>query len=345
MIDTAEFAGILASTRTGARMTDGLTERKRAAIWGALVADAASLGLHWLYDQERIRRVAPEEPEFRTPTEADFDGVSGYFAHGKKMAGELSHYGEQARVLLGSLVASRGVFRQQNYQEAFRTAFGYGGDYVGYVDHAMRDTLNQMERAKDSLAADAAGVFLGAHDEQLSALSKLPALVVHYVGEASLESLVDAAVRVTNNHETAVAYGRVAARMIEGAILTADPGVAVERGRLAGDERVSAALENALDAADAEPLAWAAELGLSCDLQFGVPVVCQQLLRAESFQDAVRRNIWTGGDSCGRAILLGAVTGACFGVGGERGIPEVWLERLVCRDEVCSQIDQLLALH
>jgi len=34
-------------------------ERKKGAIIGAAVADAASLGFHWLYDQERIKSLAP----------------------------------------------------------------------------------------------------------------------------------------------------------------------------------------------------------------------------------------------------------------------------------------------
>lgn len=37
-------------------------------ILGALVADAAAVGFHWLYDQTRIKEIAPESPEFRKPT-------------------------------------------------------------------------------------------------------------------------------------------------------------------------------------------------------------------------------------------------------------------------------------
>ena len=32
-------------------------------LWGALVADAAAMGLHWLYDQDRIAEAAGDAPE------------------------------------------------------------------------------------------------------------------------------------------------------------------------------------------------------------------------------------------------------------------------------------------
>jgi len=71
-------------------------------ILGALVGDAALLGFHWLYDQKRIKEIAPDHPECRTPTPSDYNDVPGYYAHGLKRAGDFSQYGEQAMVLLRS---------------------------------------------------------------------------------------------------------------------------------------------------------------------------------------------------------------------------------------------------
>ena len=66
-------------------------ERIRSSILGALVADAASVGFHWVYDQDRIRQIALEAPEFRAPTQNDYEGFPGFYAHGHKRAGELSY--------------------------------------------------------------------------------------------------------------------------------------------------------------------------------------------------------------------------------------------------------------
>ena len=76
---------------------------KQNLINGALIADAATLGLHWIYDQQRIIDVAGKTPEFHPPTKRDYEGVPSFFAHGSKSVGDLSHYGEQAFILLSAL--------------------------------------------------------------------------------------------------------------------------------------------------------------------------------------------------------------------------------------------------
>ena len=52
-----------------------------------------------------------------------------------------------------------------------------------------------------------------------------------------------------------------------------------------------------------------------------------------SFADAIRKNIYAGGDSCGRAIVLGAVLGGLYGLGGEQGINESWISQLSAKSE------------
>ena len=80
------------------------TDRARAAMMGAAVADAATMGFHWLYDQARIAEVAGDEPEFRSPNKADFQD-KGYFAHGGKTPGEASHYGAQMMAMATAILA------------------------------------------------------------------------------------------------------------------------------------------------------------------------------------------------------------------------------------------------
>jgi ADP-ribosylglycohydrolase len=86
----------------------------------------------------------------------------------------------------------------------------------------------------------------------------------------------------------------------------------------------------------------AKHFGLACDLTFGVPIVAHTLVTAPDFTTAIRRNILSGGDNCGRAILLGAIAGASYGVGGERGIPQAWIDKLVDGDAVRGLLDDLI---
>jgi len=377
--------------------------RRRNAILGALVADAASLGLHWLYDQQRIHDVAPVSPEFRTPTLADYEGFPGYFAHGRKSSGELSHYGEQAMTLLRSLVANGGRYDKTEYENLFCERFGYGGNYVGYIDHPTRATLDNSARAEHEALKRAEAIpveandgtkyrmitkvlsnikqasgaklrdkveqavrqthdddkmvsyahqilselecisgFHGADDEQLPAISKLPALVAAYVGDDALSTITESAVRVTINNDRAVAFGHVTSCMIETAIQENDVKAAIIAGRTVANSEIKKLIEQALDFKTTSIPEVTSKFGLSCNLVFGVPSVIHNLARMDSYTQAIRQNIIADGDSCGRAILLGAVLGSIHGIGGVNGIPEAWIGKLKQKGEVAQLLQKLL---
>lgn len=290
-----------------------MTDRARNMLLGALVADAASMGFHWLYDQERIAALGGDSPEFRTPSEADFNGVKGYFAHGGKPAGALSHYGEQCLVMLRA-IAAKGGYDRAAYETEFQAAFGYGGTYTGYIDRPTRATL-------DALAADPEGEgYFGADDVQLPATSKLPGVVVcHGADKATVES----AVRVTNNNDTAVAYGEFVAEIMADVLGGSTPQSAIKEAAEKQPDAVRKALEM-----QGDTITVTGAIGMSCQLDYGIPSVTHNAVHCGDFKQAIRTNILAGGDSCGRAIVLGALMGAEFGV------PQDWAERLVELPEI-----------
>ncbi len=375
----------------------------RSTILGALVADAASLGFHWLYDQERIREIAPDSPEFRSPTPRDYDNVHGFFAHGNKRVGDLSQYGEQAMVLLRSLVANGGRYDKIHYEDSFREHFGYGGKYIGYIDHPTRDTLDNIARAEHEALKRAKAIpfdgddntqhmmitkvlanvkqakgeelrqnveeavrlthddntmvayalkiitelerirgYHGADDEQLPAISKLPALVAVYAGNDALRTVVESAVRVTNDNALAVLFGHAVASIIEAAIQYADPAAALVTGCENADPIVTKLIDEALSLRNEHITAVTAKFGMSCNLVYGIPSVTHNVVTSGSYREAVRHNIYAGGDSCGRAILLGAILGATNGIGGETGIPPEWIENLTQREEIHELLQTLI---
>ena len=60
-------------------------------IAGSLIADAASLGLHWLYDTEKLAEVIKTTPiAFHEINENDYKDVMGYFAWKGKATGDSS---------------------------------------------------------------------------------------------------------------------------------------------------------------------------------------------------------------------------------------------------------------
>ena len=370
-----------------------MTPSAACAVIEALTADAASLGLHWLYDTQRLREVIPPggQPEFLEPRREHYADYFGYFAHGTRRAGDCSHYGESALVMLRSLAENDGAaFSVRRYERLFRAHFGPGGEFCGYIDNATRLTLENLaardKRAVDQAAAiadrlpedvrntligkvipytrqfsgeallapverairitydddtlvrlawemaravdQAAASPCGADDDQVSATAKLPALVARYAGHAELPMHVEAAVRVTNDNAEAVAYSQVVAKLMEVALLGGGIKEAIHTGLARATAPQRELLEDALAASKDDPVAVVQQLGQTCYVSEAVPVVFYLLHRCTSFIEAVRTNIRAGGDSCGRGIILGAVLGAVYGIGGAAGIPLAWLLRV-----------------
>jgi ADP-ribosylglycohydrolase len=361
---------------------------KQNLILGALIADAATLGLHWIYDQQRIFNVAGKTPEFHPPTKSDYDGVPSFFAHGKKSIGDCSHYGEQAFVLLNALANNNGKYNRVKYQDAFREHFSYGGDYVGYIDRPTKDTLNNITLIEHGVLQQANALplnndhevkqnvislamakikqtgnittaelqnsisselslelesqyvdnllnclspllnYLGANDVQLPAISKLPALAATYANQPELKQHTESAVRVTNNNDLAVSYGHIASKMMEAAITTQNIEKVIEAGRQAATPDSLLLIDNALNTSDKTTAELTKQIGMSCNLELGIPSVFHNLNQHLSYQESIRQNCQAGGDSCGRSILLGAILGAVHGIGTEKGIPIAWHEKL-----------------
>lgn len=374
----------------------------RSMILGALVADAAAVGFHWLYDQDRIRDIAKDTPEFHPPTQTDYENTLGFFAHTNKHVGDFSQYGEQAMVLLRSLAETHGNYDKKHYQESFQKHFGYGGPYIGYIDHPTRETLDNIAAAERDIIARCKQIpfthddntqrmmftkvlanvkkfkdlervtkieeavrqthdddemvtyalriaaefdrmlgYHGANDEQLPAVSKLPPLIAAYSNNDKLLSVVESAVRVTNDNELAVQTGQAVALIIQSALNEDDPLSAVTKGSVQAHPTIKTYIDQALSYTSESHLVVTSRFGMSCHLTYGVPSAVHNLATSASFREAIRKNIYAGGDSCGRAMFLGAVLGAIYGIGGEKGIPLDWLDKIRQKNEVFELLQTL----
>jgi len=389
-------------------MDSPLQTRCKNMILGALVADAAAMGLHWIYDQPRILSIGAQAPEFQMPDPANYTDVPAYFAHQARPLGATSQYGEQAMVMLRTLVTSGGQYDAADYAQNFRTHFGYGGAYVGYIDHATRDTLDNHLRNTDAAyaivqseafasdptlrkalvaialpllarhegadlarryaaalaprALDADGIDFalkllraleeiplptGASDIQLPAIAKLPPLVAALAAQgitsgAAFEKPIVSAIRTTSDHPEALVYGMISAKMMLAALTEGTREAVVTAAHKAADGIPAARLSEVSTMLENPNTEVARHFGMACNLSSGVPVALHAILTANSFTQAVRMNIHSGGDSCGRAMLLGAVTGAIHGADPENGIPLDWANRTLALQEAQDSLATLI---
>ena len=311
-------------------MPDVSRDRIAAALIGAYVADAAALGFHWLYDPDRIAELAAGNPAFRPPDPADFEGFKGVFVHPGKVSGDISQYGAQLRVAVQSMIARDGTFDVSDFQDRFADTFGSGGSWNGYIDKATRWTLANLADDKRDPS--------GGPDDQVPAIARFPAVIA--AGHVSAAE-IDRILAITSVTELAKAWGPSAAALIKASYEGMSPRDAAILVSRASDGTIGAALVDAVESAEDDVVAYSGKVGRACTLSQAIPVIFHICARAESYRDAVERNIFAGGDNCGRAPILGAVFGAAHGVQGA-GIPLSWLTKLANAAEITSEIELLV---
>ncbi len=316
-----------------------IKDRARGAIWGQLLADAACLGTHWIYDLDALYSTYPDPKGFEEPRE-------GHYHAGKK-PGDQTHYGEAARVMLES-VSRLGQFNAADFGAKFIEFFGTP-DYRGYLDKATRGTLENYRAFMDHQALHPGEPFdyqQGADDDQLATASRLAPVVVAHREDPALLTVVEHATRVCQNNGRAVATMKANALILKAALEGRDLEEAAEEVAAKMpeiDPEFGPDVRDEIRAAVADPrsiMEVTLDFGQSCPLPHSFPSALHAALKhRHSFEDAVIATLHAGGDNAGRAAMLGAWVGACV---GERGIPAVWRRRLSGTEVVREQIEALI---
>jgi ADP-ribosylglycohydrolase len=287
-------------------------------LLGALVADAACLGLHWIYEPERIEQISTRqggECAFLPVDAANYEGVRGYFAHGGRSVGMLTQYGETLRLAIQSMNAAGGDFDVAAYQAAFVAHFGAGGTYQGYIDRVTRGALDSIANEQSPSGID---------DDQNPAIARLPAIVARYRNDDSLPEMLLQSMQVTNVNDVAEAYSNAFANVLTGVMRNEPLNDVLEASAASASDLISADIQRAMSTTDANSTDFAGEMGRACHLPTAGPIVFHILKHSASYREAVERNILAGGDSAGRSILMGAVMAHVHGVATETGIPLSW---------------------
>lgn len=277
---------------------------KKNALTGALVSDAAALGLHWLYDQEQIARVeSTGSVLFRQPDSNIYDGQKGYFAQGGRQAGQLSHYGESAR-LVGELCLT-GRYSTDAHRQAFLAAFGPCGTFNGYADRPTKALIARILLEADKIE-DPSGI----DDDQMPGLCPVPGV---FAEGLPLETILEAVQVISTNKqvmESATIVSNCLESLADGMPLTQ----ALTQSAQSGTGTIHGLINEAIERSEYSPLAVATHYSLACHVPQGMPIAWHLLYHADSFEMAVRDNIRCGGDSCGRSMIIGSIAGMAFDI-------------------------------
>ena len=149
---------------------------------------------------------------------------------------------------------------------------------------------------------------------------------------------------MTNNNNLAVEFGLASASIIEAVLQGQTIETAIFNSYKVASHNVTEVTKKAISLTPEDNLTVTSKFGTSCKLVYGFPSVIHNALTSDSYSTAIQKNIYAGGDSSGRAMLLGALLGAANGIGGEKGIPLEWIEKLTQKREVESLVTELLSL-
>jgi len=298
-------------------------DTSRAMVLASFLGDSLSLGAHWIYNTAEIAEQIGRVERLLPPPQGSF--------HSPKGAGEFTHYGDQALLLLRVLAQSNG-FHLQAFSQAWQDFFA---SYQGYFDGATKNTLAGYRKGLGPEEA-------GSNSNDLAGAGRIAPLV-HLLQDREDELLSAARTQTHMTHrdpvvlDSAEFFARTALLVLQGH----SPVKAMEKSAGQGYEHLPARewLDRGLQSADQETVPAIAGFGKTCHVPHAFPGTVQIIARYEQdFKEGLIQNVMAGGDSAARGLLAGMVLGAYHGLGA---IPRDWLDNLKARQEIESLLDTL----
>ncbi|KAK1928472.1 Crystallin J1B [Phytophthora citrophthora] len=287
-------------------------QRALAAVTGGFVADAATMGLHWIYDGDKMQQLVSARgsagPEFYEPPSCPFYSYE---------SGALSPYGDEIFPLLQD-VAERGEFVPEEFaMVSYRAAKAY----TGRLNSVFKDMVVKGDAGKKYPE-------LASPSKDLHGGIKAPILVARYFEDTSV--LLQKMREATAVHEigaeaenAAVATALLLQKVVQGVAVEAAIRELTSSEAISADTRAS--VQQAIDAVEAKTFADAtaavAHFGKPCSLPGVLQGSVFVLLTSSGYVEALRANLVAGGDNCSRAIVIGAVMAAAQ---GNEVIPAEW---------------------
>ena len=314
-----------------------IEDRVRGALWGSLTGDAFCLGSHWIYSHDEIAEKFPGGIQgFETP-------FPGHYHFGKK-SGDFTHYGDAALLMLSS-VAQCGKFEAADFGSRL-VRLMLEDNYTGYRDHAMKGMLSNYTTFREHNPAMVFDYQQGADDDQPATVSHLAPVVTAHLDDASLLPIVANATRVCQNNSRAIAYSQATALIMRHLVNgnSVESAVAETRKAMSSPDpsnlEVCKKMKTACAAREMSIFDATMKFGQSCPLASSFTAALHATLVCyDDFAGAIKATATAGGDSAGRAAMIGAWLGAHLGVAA---IPPEWRIRLTAHDQIHADIEMIV---
>ena len=270
-----------------------MPNHKKAMVLASFIADALSLGVHWVYNTHVIVKKFGRVDSFIAPQIASY--------HRGKPAGAFTHYGDQTLLLLETI--AKAPFDLERFAKTWQS---YMQTYDGYMDGATQKTLTHFE---DGSALDS----VGSDSDDLGGAARIAPLVYRYADdEAALVAAARAQTKLTHDNPEVVDAAEIFARAAVAVLNGVSPLTALEKAVTAidGDHPYQEWFEQGVDSAELDTVAVIKDMGQMCEIEAAFPATVHLVARYENDLSAgLIENVMAGGDSSARGLLAGMLLG------------------------------------
>ena len=300
-----------------------MRDKAEAMVLASFAADSLALGVHWIYDVQKISSQYGRAERFLEPKEDSY--------HPTKDKGEFTHYGDQQMVLLKSVAAKRG-FDLNDFSQRWQRFFR---DYHGYFDGATKGTLRNFAEGKGPQDS-------GSPSNELAGASRIAPLVFCY--RNNLDELIVAAreqTRMTHGDPLAVHSAEFFARVAWMILNSASPSEAIDevRQNYYPDTIFAEWVQEGFASKDMESVTAIGSFGRTCHTPDAFPGVIHLIAKyEEDLKEALVQAVMAGGDNAARGMAVGMILGAHL---GREHLPEEWVTDLRKGQEIKNLLQQI----
>lgn len=250
-------------------------------ILSTLVADAYSLGAHWIYDEKQLEKL-----------EINWEELNDAQAlwHKEKKAGDFTHFGDQTLWLYQYLL-DHNCFDEENYINFW---FAKMQTYNGYIDSATRQTLENIENKKSPT---------GSSSTDLSIIGRIAPLLLVSKSKEQFLNNVTKFVSCTHNSTEALSAADFFAKLVLDVLEGKDIEEAILSLKDEFDSKIQGYVNSGISSKSEETFTAIRDFGPACDIEGGFQGVIHLLCKYDNLTQMLIQNSKAGGDNSARAMI------------------------------------------
>jgi hypothetical protein len=266
----------------------------------ALLGNAATLGIHWIYNAEFLAELAKKQSLFFLKQDPNIFAAAqpSYYAYPLTNVGDVTSQGMFLFWLTKALKANPNL-TQQEYKDLILHQIKPGGDYQGYIEtYGHKLVMNHLNE-KMGLKLPA----IPMDDDHL--IGFIPYIAIKQLGLTTNKAW-ELAQLLTNKEEYTSCYQMFDA--IIDRLPTQSMKQAIEASIPFAPKRFAVQMKKAIELTDTKAFV-KDYAGTACAINQSVPVIIHLLYHSQSLQDAWLRNALISGAIAERAMLLTMLMG------------------------------------